>query len=132
MTTEQMWQAVAEKIEPFASLPKPQDECWYGVPSPFGLWVNISEYGEGDIPKWELRAYDAEMCLMLLKRLSQTTKNTCSLEFVPIAYFLTGEVKTAAYWSFIPNIYEKAIFFWADTPELVILDAAYSVLCKPA
>lgn len=117
MTTEHMWQAVAEKIEPFASLPKPQDECWSGIPSPLRLWVNISEYGEGDISKWELRAYDAEMCLMLLKR----------LPWPEITRFKDLDNEG---WLIVTHWDRPADSFVAVELEAAILGAAYQELCS--
>lgn len=77
ITTEQMWQAVAEKIEPkpsghicnspyvytYSNAYKCPACLYRGLRGSFQYWFYNQRQG------WHVRPYDAEMCLMLLKRL---------------------------------------------------------------
>ena len=65
MTPEQMWQAVAESIEPKPIWGSDLTLTWpyYGR-----VWVVSWKNGIND-GEWEVRPYDAEMCLMLLEKL---------------------------------------------------------------
>ena len=94
MTQSEKWQAVAEKIEP----------------RPVVL---------GGDREWKIRPYDAEMCLMLLKR----------LEIGVISYgsaWLACEVPQHS------STFKPIAIASGDTPEEAILAAAYEVLCVSA
>lgn len=73
MANEQKNRWIAEKLEPFESLPALRDEEWSGVGSPLCAWAGISDYGEGDIPKWVPRNFiaDPAMTVMLLEKLRE-------------------------------------------------------------
>lgn len=92
MTPEQMWQAVAEKIEP----------------RPVVL---------GGDREWHLHPYDAEMCLMLLKR----------LPWPEITRFKDLMNKG---WMVVPHWDRPAENFVAAELEEAILAAAYKSLCE--
>lgn len=113
MIPSEMWQAVAEKIEP-----KPEDNPTKNeaVYSPHQIWI----YRRIDFTsnfEWQRRPCDAEKCLMLLKR----------LPWPEITRFQDLMNKG---WMVTPNWDRPAENCVAVELEEAILAAAYKSICE--